>query len=75
MRGVCPTYRCDGVLQPVDEAAPDWLQNHYRYLYQELAPIPLTAEEHTAQLTSPAASDAQERFMQGELNALSGAIN
>lgn len=71
VKDVCPAYRCDGTLHPVDKSAPDWEQNHYRYLYQELAPIPLSAEEHTAQLTSPEAAAVQERFVNGETNALS----
>jgi len=71
VRGVCPGYRCDGTLEPVDEAAPGWVQNHYRHLYRFLDPIPLSAEEHTAQWTSTAAATIQDRFVNGELNALS----
>ena len=71
VRGICPAYRCDGTLEPVDTAAPDWAQNHYRHLYQFLDPIPISAEEHTAQWTSPAAAAVQEKFVRGELNALS----
>ena len=71
VRGVCPSYRCDGTLEPVDTTAPDWVQNHYRQLYQFLEPIPLSAEEHTAQWTSTEAAAVQERFVRGELNALS----
>jgi ATP-dependent helicase YprA (DUF1998 family) len=71
LRGICPSYRCDGTLEPVDEAAPGWVENHYRRLYQSLLPIPLSAEEHTAQWNSAAAAKVQEKFVQGELNALS----
>jgi hypothetical protein len=71
LKGVCPAYRCDGTLEPVDETAPGWLENHYRYLYQSLRPVPLSAEEHTAQWNSAAASEVQEHFVRGELNALS----
>jgi hypothetical protein len=71
LQGVCPVYRCDGILEPVDANVPDWIQNHYRHLYQHLTPIPLSAEEHTAQWTSTAASTIQDRFVRGELNALS----
>jgi hypothetical protein len=71
VRGICPAYRCDGTLEPIDAAAPGWAQNHYRHLYQVLEPIPLSAEEHTAQWTSPAAAAIQEKFVRGELNALS----
>ena len=71
VRGICPAYRCGGTLEPVDTTAPDWAQNHYRHLYQFLDPIPISAEEHTAQWTSPAAAAIQEKFVRGELNALS----
>lgn len=71
VHGICPAYRCDGTLEPVDATAPDWMQNHYRYLYRFLDPIPLSAEEHTAQWISEEAAKVQERFVQGELNALS----
>jgi ATP-dependent helicase YprA (DUF1998 family) len=71
LRGICPSYRCDGTLEPVDETAPAWVENHYRYLYQSLRPIPLSAEEHTAQWNSAAAAEVQEKFVRGELNALS----
>jgi ATP-dependent helicase YprA (DUF1998 family) len=69
--GVCHAYRCDGTLEPTDPAALGWVENHYRHLYRRLRPIPLSAEEHTAQWTSSAASTIQERFVRGELNALS----
>jgi ATP-dependent helicase YprA (DUF1998 family) len=71
LHGVCPAYCCDGTLEPVNTAAPDWAQNHYRHLYRQLKPIPLSAEEHTAQWTSSAAAAIQERFVRGQLNALS----
>jgi ATP-dependent helicase YprA (DUF1998 family) len=71
VQGICPSYGCDGTLQPVDESAPGWIQNHYRHLYRELLPIPLAAEEHTAQWTSSEAAVVQDRFVRGELNALS----
>ncbi len=71
LRGICPTYGCEGTLQPVDEKASRWAQNHYRHLYRELLPIPLSAEEHTAQWTSSEAAAVQERFVRGELNVLS----
>lgn len=71
LRGLCPAYRCQGRLEPLDASAPGWIENHYRHLYQELEPIPFSAEEHTAQWTSGEASKVQERFVQGELNGLS----
>ncbi len=71
VRGVCPTYGCDGSLEPLDADEATWLTNHYRILYQELDPIPLLAQEHTAQWESRAASEIQEQFVKGELNVLS----
>jgi hypothetical protein len=40
-------------------------------LYLHLTPVPLVAEEHTAQLTSEAAGHLQDRFLRGEVNVLS----
>ena len=45
--------------------------DHYRYLYRSLHPVPLSAREHTAQLTSVEAAEIQQRFLRGEVNALS----
>ena len=71
VHGICPSYRCDGTLEPVDTATVDWVQNHYRYLYQHLNPIALIAQEHTAQWTSQEAAKVQNDFVNGEVNALS----
>lgn len=70
LAGVCPTYRCPGELAPCD---PDeeLRGNHYRELYTTLQPLPLSAEEHTAQLTADAAAELQDRFVRGEVNVLS----
>lgn len=71
LQGICPTYRCDGTLEPIDTFAPGWMENHYRYLYTSLLPIPLSAEEHTAQWTPKEAAIVQDRFVRGERNVLS----
>ncbi len=71
LHGTCPSYRCEGELEPIDPSASGWVQNHYRHLYQNLSPIPLSAQEHTAQWTSSEAASIQESFVRGELNALS----
>ncbi|MGB9776660.1 MAG: DEAD/DEAH box helicase [Anaerolineae bacterium] len=71
LRGICPTYRCDGTLQPVGPDDPAWRENHYRHLYLSLLPIPLQAEEHTAQWRPEEASKVQDRFARGEVNLLS----
>ncbi len=70
VRGMCPTYRCQGRLQPCQ---PDEMfrGNHYRNLYQTLTPSPMVSEEHTAQLTGEAAAELQERFIRGDVNVLS----
>jgi len=70
LRGVCPTYQCNGQLRQCDPAVV-FKDNHYRRLYSEIDPIKLLAEEHTAQLTSEAAAELQTRFVRGEVNVLS----
>jgi Lhr-like helicases len=71
LRGVCPTYGCDGSLEPVPPDDPVWQENHYRHLYLHLLPIPLQAEEHTAQWRPEEAGKVQDRFARGEVNLLS----
>ncbi|NLO77665.1 MAG: DEAD/DEAH box helicase, partial [Methanomicrobiales archaeon] len=70
IKNVCPTYRCEGTLKPVD---PEKLfeSDHYLRLYKEMMPIPLRAEEHTAQLTNDRASSLQQEFINGTVNVLS----
>ncbi|WP_326641567.1 DEAD/DEAH box helicase [Streptosporangium sp. NBC_01755] len=67
VRGICPTLKCEGTLQ--EWAADD--SDHYRALYQGMTPIPLVAQEHTAQWTGNEAADIQQRFLRGEVNVLS----
>jgi ATP-dependent helicase YprA (DUF1998 family) len=67
LRGVCPTLGCTGEL--VADRADD--DGHYRALYRQTAPVPLTAREHTAQWTGLEASEIQQRFLAGEVNVLS----
>jgi ATP-dependent helicase YprA (DUF1998 family) len=67
LRGVCPTMGCAGTLRA---AVPDEA-DHYRSLYREILPVPLSAKEHTAQWTSLEAADIQQRFVRGEVNVLS----
>lgn len=70
LKGTCPTYRCEGKLR---ECNPNetFKENHYRNLYDELLPLRMCSEEHTAQLSSEAASELQTRFIKGEVNVLS----
>jgi len=67
VRGVCTTLGCGGKLVPVTSAADD----HYRFLYRNLNPVPMKAREHTAQLISEEAAEIQQEFVRGEVNALS----
>jgi ATP-dependent helicase YprA (DUF1998 family) len=71
VRGVCPLNGCTGNLEVLDSDDAALGENHYRALYQGLTPIPLSAEEHTAQWTSAEAATIQQRFVNGEINALS----
>jgi superfamily II DNA/RNA helicase len=73
IRGVCPTFGCNGNLESLDSSSrrSDIENNHYRDLYTNLAPINLIAEEHTAQLKQDDASDVQQRFIKGDINVLS----
>lgn len=70
VRGVCPTYRCTGSLEPwvpADEHDDD----HYRTIYRQLVPIPLSAMEHTAQWSTERAAEIQQDFIDGRVNVLS----
>ena len=71
IRGVCPTMNCGGELQPWTLPDPAGDQNHYRTLYREMNPVPLSVLEHTAQWTSERAAQIQQQFVNGEVNALS----
>ena len=71
LQDLCPTFGCTGTLVPFDDRAPEIQTHHYRTLYRQLATLPLLAEEHTAQWTADEAGKVQERFVQGEINALS----
>jgi len=70
INNVCPTYRCEGTLRPVDPEAL-FASDHYLRLYREMRPVPLRAEEHTAQLTNDRASRLQQEFIRGKVNVLS----
>src|SRR5450756_1043642 len=67
VRGICTTLGCGGKLASATPADDD----HYRYLYRHINPVPLKAREHTAQLMSEEAADIQQQFVRGEVNALS----
>lgn len=71
IHNLCPTNGCKGHLEPLSLSSAQSETNHYRALYRSMTPIPLAAEEHTAQWTSEEAGKIQERFVKGELNVLS----
>ncbi|GAA4081196.1 DEAD/DEAH box helicase [Actinomadura miaoliensis] len=71
VRGVCPTLGCTGTLEPYEVPEIEQDDDHYRTLYRTMKPVPLTASEHTAQWTSQTAAEIQQRFVRGEVNALS----
>jgi len=66
---VCPTWRCSGMLRPLDPV--EMGENHYYRLYTRLVPVRMRVEEHTAQLTSEAAQALQEDFARGNVTVLS----
>lgn len=66
---VCMTYRCDGALLPYDGQRNRF--SYYKTLYDNIKPIPLKIEEHTAQLSSTRASELQADFEKGKVNILS----
>jgi hypothetical protein len=75
--GACPSFACTGTLTAAD---PDRVlgEHHYRTLYRSARPpVPLTAKEHTAQISPALATAYQEAFQeghsrdQGQINVLS----
>ncbi|MGI6343533.1 MAG: DEAD/DEAH box helicase [Bacillota bacterium] len=68
--GVCPTYKCDGALRPID-CAQAFADNHYYNLYRQLDIRPLRVVEHTAQLDRETAYEYQRRFQNKEIDVLS----
>jgi ATP-dependent helicase YprA (DUF1998 family) len=69
--GICPTYGCKGVLEPLDSHRV-WVEdNVYRYQYQHSSIVPLNAQEHTAQWKPAKAAEVQKDFVIGKLNVLS----
>ena len=68
--GVCPGYKCEGALEPVNikELEND---NHYYRIYNDLNVQPLRVVEHTAQLDREEAYKLQEKFKNQEIDVLS----
>ncbi len=70
VKGVCPTYHCDGRLHEVDidEEGGD---DHYYRLYHDLTIEPLRVVEHTAQLNKEEGYFYQNLFKNHDLDVLS----
>lgn len=71
VRGICTTLNCSGRLLPLDGAELTRGTEHHRHLYQNMLPVPLRAQEHTAQWTSSEAATIQQDFIKGTVNTLS----
>ncbi|NLK09111.1 MAG: DUF1998 domain-containing protein, partial [Firmicutes bacterium] len=68
--GICPTYRCRGDIELI-RPEESLRENHYRRLYHHDKLLTMRVEEHTAQLSSRAASEMQKLFDKGIVNVLS----
>ena len=71
VRGVCPALGCEGTLEAFVPPPVSVESDHYRSLYRSMSPVPLKAMEHTAQWTNREAASIQQKFIRGEVNALS----
>ncbi|MBQ7569024.1 DUF1998 domain-containing protein, partial [bacterium] len=70
LRGVCPTYKCSGSLQPF-EPGQYFQSDHYWRLYHDLDMRTVRVCEHTAQLSKELAYEYQNRFKNKEIDVLS----
>lgn len=70
IKNICPEFRCDGELIELNNRETS-KYDYYRKLYADRKIVPMTAKEHTAQLTSTAASELQKKFESGKVNVLS----
>lgn len=70
IENICPSYKCDGHLKPVN---PEELfkTNHYYRLYQDLDIRDLSVVEHTAQLDRNTAYEYQNEFKKKHIDVLS----
>ena len=67
---VCPSYMCEGELQPID---PEQVMkdNHYFRLYQDMDIRGIRIVEHTAQLNKETAYEYQKEFKKKNIDILS----
>lgn len=70
VKGVCPTFKCDGKLNSID-IEDHFKFNHYYYLYKNLDIRKISVVEHTAQLNRQMAYEYQKDFKQKKINVLS----
>lgn len=70
VKGVCPTFKCDGTLQPID-IENHYSNNHYYQIYQNLDIRDMRVVEHTAQLDKETAYEYQRKFKTKEIDILS----
>jgi len=69
VKNVCP--RCTNETLEMVESEFGNTDEHYSYLYCESPLIPLSIEEHTAQLSKRKATEYQTKFTEKKINALS----
>ena len=70
VKGVCPTYHCEGELEEVNIDVLE-KDNHYYNLYHDLEIEPLRVVEHTAQLDREEAYNYQNLFKDQKIDVLS----
>ncbi len=70
VRGVCPSFHCEGELAPLD-VNKRYQNNHYYRMYHEMEIRPLRIVEHTAQLDKETAYDYQKKFKNKQIDVLS----
>ena len=70
VKNICPTYRCDGELEPVN-ICELFADNHYFEMYRNMDMRPLRIVEHSAQLSKDKAYEYQKQFQNKEIDVLS----
>ena len=71
VKETCPTYGCNGSVEPLTYAELRQTNNHYRHLYNNLQPAAVSVQEHTAQWKADKAREIQDDFIKGKINILS----
>ena len=68
--GICLTRNCEGHLRRINASEALDKDRYYKQTYRE-EPLPVRAEEHTAQLSTKRAAAVQRDFIDGKINILS----